>query len=415
MRAQGASAATLRYGVRRWLLLAGYLLLAWIAAVQQWSLVRPGDPYTHYNNYIIFRQAFAHLVHGQDLYVLYLPEHWDYFRYSPSFAAAFGAFAWMPDLPGLLLWNTLNASVLFLALATLAVRPFEDDRLTTAVGWFVAIEMMTALQNAQSNTLIAGLLILAFNALERKQLAAAALAVVVAAFIKPFALAAFSLFLFYDGKARSIGWAALWSAIIVALPLLAISPAQLIALYASWWRLLSMDFADSAGLSVMGWLASWFNLHPSKALVDVAGIALFCWPLALALKSPERSRDAVYRLLTLCNVLVWVVIFNHKAESSTYIIAMCGVAIWFFSQERSRLRLVLVTLAFLFTSLSPTDVFPRAVSASLFVPYTIKAVPCILIWAQMTFELVTGSYRSRSARPVSAPPLILAGTGRASG
>ena len=71
-------------------LLAGYLALAWIAAIQQWALRRPGDPYTHYNNYVIFRQAFFHLVRHQDLYVLYLAEHWDYFRYSPSFALAFG-------------------------------------------------------------------------------------------------------------------------------------------------------------------------------------------------------------------------------------------------------------------------------------------------------------------------------------
>jgi hypothetical protein len=130
--------------VRRPYLLSAYLLLAAIASVQQWSLVRPGDPYTHYNNYVIFRQSFLHLVHQQDLYVERLAEHWDYFRYSPSFALAFGAFAWMPDLAGLLLWNGLNAAVLYLAWITLPVR---SERIALAAGWFVAIEMMTALQN----------------------------------------------------------------------------------------------------------------------------------------------------------------------------------------------------------------------------------------------------------------------------
>ena len=267
--------------MRRWLLPAAYLLLAWIAAVQQWSLQRPGDPYTHYNNYIIFRQAFVHLVHGQDLYVQYLAEHWDYFRYSPSFAAAFGAFAWMPDLPGLLLWNTLNALVLLLALWTLPAlpAPARDDRIRLAVGWFVAIEMMTALQNAQSNVLIAGLLILAFNCLERRQNAIAALAIVVAAYIKPFALVGFSLFLFYPDKGTLALWSSLWIAMVGALPLLAVSPSQLIGLYGSWRRLLTSDFAQGTGLSIMGWLAAWFNMHPPKVLVDLAGIALFCWPL----------------------------------------------------------------------------------------------------------------------------------------
>jgi len=386
--------------VRRWLLPAVYLLLAWIAAVQQWSLQRPGDPYTHYNNYIIFRQAFAHLVRGQDLYVQYLTEHWDYFRYSPSFAFAFGAFAWLPDVAGLLLWNTLNAMVLLLSLWTLPTlpTPFSGDRVRLAVGWFVAVEMMTALQNAQSNVLIAGLLILAFNGAERRLYALATLALVVAAFIKPFALAGFSLFLFYPEKGRAALWALLWTAVVAALPLAVVSPARLSGLYASWWGLLSSDFAGATGLSLMGWLASWFNWRPPKVVVDLVGIALFCWPLAYV----ARYRDIRFRLLVLCNVLLWVVLFNHKAESSSYIIAICGVGLWYFPQAKTRLNLILVCLAFVFTCLSPTDVFPRSLSASFFEPFTIKVVPCILIWLKVTYELVTWNDRPRVAPRMAA-------------
>ena len=374
--------------MRRWLLLAGYLLLASIAAVQQWSLHRPEDPYTHYNNYIIFRQAYEHLVRGDDIYVQYLAEHWDYFRYSPSFAVAFGALAWMPDVAGLLLWNTLNAAVLFLAFWTLTTGAFRDERLRAAAGWFVAIEMMTALQNAQSNVLIAGLLILAFTALEHRRAAVATLLLVAAAFIKPFALVGFSLCFFSAQRKPMIQWSLTWTALIAALPLVVVTPTQLVELYASWWQLLSMDFGDSAGLSVMGWLASWFQLTPPTVVVDLAGAGLFCWPLALGVFDGERSRDAGYRLLMLANVLVWVVIFNHKAESSTYIIAMCGVALWLFAQQQTWSNVVLAALALIFTSLSPTDVFPRSLAATILDPYAIKAVPCILIWLKITGDLV---------------------------
>jgi hypothetical protein len=388
--------------VRRWLLLAGYLLLASIAAVQQWSLHRPEDPYTHYNNYIIFRQAYEHLVRGDDIYVQYLAEHWDYFRYSPSFAVAFGALAWMPDVAGLLLWNTLNAAVLFLAFWTLTSGAFRDERLWAAAGWFVAIEMMTALQNAQSNVLIAGLLILAFTALEQRRVAVATLLIVAAAFIKPFALVGFSLCFFSAPRKAVIQWSLMWTALIAALPLLAVTPTQLIGQYASWWQLLSMDFGDSAGLSVMGWLASWFQLTPPKMVVDLAGAGLFCWPLALGVFNGERSREAGYRLLMLANVLVWVVIFNHKAESSTYIIAMCGVAVWFFAQQQTWSNVVLAALALIFTSLSPTDVFPRSLAASILDPYAIKAVPCILIWLKITYDLVSGDFQPRLVPAISA-------------
>ena len=367
----------------RRLLLAGYLLLAWIAAIQQWSLKRPGDPYTHYNNYIIFRQSFVHLAGHQDLYTQYLAEHWDYFRYSPSFALAFGAFAWMPDLVGLVLWNTLNVAVLFLGWMAL---PLRDDRVRLAAAWFAAVEVMTALQNAQSNVLIAGLLLLAFSFLERRQLALAPLMIVAAAFIKLFGLVAFSLFLLYPEKKKFILFSALWGIVAGLLPLAVVSPAELVRLYESWWRLLSMDYAGPAGLSVMAWLQSWFHLNPPRApraIVTLIGIVLFCWPLTAA----GRYRDFNFRLLFLCNVLIWVVIFNYKAESSTYVIAICGVALWYFSRTRNWIDLALVSIAFIFTCLSPTDVFPSSLSAAFFVPYSIKAVPCILIWGKVIHEL----------------------------
>jgi hypothetical protein len=89
-----------------------------------------------------------------------------------------------------------------------------------------------------------------------------------------------------------------------------------------------------------------------------------------------------------------VVIFNHKAESSSYVIAMSGAALWFFSQAPSWTNRTLIALAFVFTTLSPTDVFPRWLSASFLVPYAVKAVPCILIGAKITYDTATMAERT---------------------
>jgi len=392
----------------RGLLLAGYLLLAWGTAVQQWSLIRPGDPYTHYNNYIIFRQSFVHLVRHLDIYTPYLLEQADYFRYSPSFALAFGAFAWIPDLPGVIVWNTLNAAVLFLGWMALPLpqyswgppsggRPKPDPTgptgydISVAAAWFAVIEVTTALQNAQSNVLIAGLLLLAFSFLERRRMALASLMIAIAAFTKLFGLVAFSLFLLYPEKKKFILYSALWGIVLGLLPLAVVPFAELVRLYESWWRLLSRDYAGSAGLSIMAWLKAWFHLDPPRTTVMLIGIALFCWPLLYV----RRYRDFNFRLLVLCNVLIWVVIFNHKAESSTYVIAMCGVALWFLSQRMSGLNLALASLAFIFTSLSPTDLFPRSLKATLLVPYAVKAMPCVLVWLKITYDLTFGRQEAR--------------------
>jgi len=376
--------------VRRWQwLLVVYVALAGVAAVQQWSLQRPGDPYTHYNNYVIYRQSFFHLIGSEDLYVLRLTEHWDYFRYSPSFALAFGVFAWLPDLAGLLLWDLLNATILFLAWATL---PLRDDRIALAAGWFVTVEMMTALQNAQSNVLIAGLLVLAFNLLERRRLVPATLAIAVAAFTKPFGLAAFGLGLLYPDRSRFVLWSIVWCVAIAVLPMPVVGPAQLARLYQSWGHLLVNDYT-ATGLSFMAWLQTWFHVAPSNLAVLIPAAALLASPIVFV----HRAGELGFRLLVLCDLLIWVVIFNHKAESSSYIIALCGAALWFFSVERTWPNTILMVAAFVFTTLSPTDVFPRRWSDTVFVPYAIKAVPCIFIWAKITADLLLRRYRPKAA------------------
>jgi hypothetical protein len=252
--------------------------------------------------------------------------------------------------------------------------------------------MLTALQNSQSNALIAGLLILAFALLERRRLATATLMIAAAASIKLFALAALSLCVLYPEKRRCFLYSVLWGAAIAILPLAVVTPRELVTLYADWWQLLLTDYAGSTGLSIMGWLESWFGLLPPKPLVASVGIALFCWPLGLVRRRPEP----VFRLLVLANLLIWVVIFNHKAESSTYVIAMCGVAVWLLSQQPSVANVVLAALALVFTSLSTTELFPRSLQAGTLVPYAVKAVPCILVWAKLTYDLISGTYKPRA-------------------
>lgn len=84
---------------------------------------------------------------------------------------------------------------------------------------------------------------------------------------------------------------------------------------------------------------------------------------------------------------MWVVIFNHKAESPTYIIAMTGIAIWFVMSEKNKLNLILFASALILTSISSTDIFPRYLRNEFIRPYTIKALSCILIWLKIIYDL----------------------------
>jgi len=340
-----------------------------------------GFRYTSYNNYVIFRQSFFHLLEGKDLYAWHLAEQWDLYKYSPAFALFFGALAWMPDWLGLTLWNGLNALVFLAAIRKLPLRNDAKNFLLL----FVFLELLTSIQNAQSNGLLAGLIIAAFNALERRKLALATLAVVGAAFIKVYGAVGFALFLFYPRKLRAAGWAALWTLFFAAVPLVVLSPGALLAQYQSWGAMMAADQASSYGISVMGWLHSWFGVGKSaEQVVLLAGLAAFCVPLLWW----KLFADLRFRLLFLAQLLLWIILFNHKAESPTYVIAVAGVGIWYWTGERTAWRTALLWTVFSLTCLSPTDLFPPFVKKQFFEPFVIKAVPCIAVWLVVLLELI---------------------------
>lgn len=340
-----------------------------------------GREYTHYNNYMIFKYSFHHLVQDKDLYIQHPEEHYDLFKYSPSFALIFGVFAALPDFIGILFWSLINALVLYFAMFSL---PNLTIKAKASMLLIVIIELMTSMQNTQSNALIAGLIILAFVMLERKKPFIAALFIVSTIFIKIFGVVAFALFIFYPKKGKLVLYSIFWSVLMLFLPLLVIDFSQLRFLYSSWLNLLINDHSVFEGISVIGWLKSCFNVDISKEFIVIIGAVLFLIPFIRV----RQYSNYLFRILTLSSVLIWIVIFNHRGESATYIIAMSGVAIWFFSQEIKSGNLILLILAFVFTSLTPTDIFPRTIRIYFIKEYALKAVPCIVVWLKILYELM---------------------------
>lgn len=339
--------------------------------------------YTHYNNFLIFRQSFFHLIQHKDLYIGYQNEYYDLYKYTPTFALLMVPFAYLPNIAGLILWNVLNAVVLFY---TFRKFPFTDKKKQLFAIGFILLEAITSLQISESNCLMAGLMIIAYVAMEKENVGIAAFLILLSVFIKPFGLVALSLFLFYPGKLKALGYSVLWGTLLFVLPLIAISLHELINVYGNWLNMIKNDHDISYGISVMSWLHSWFGID-AKYYALLTGIVLFALPLVRYKSFMYES----YRQLFLASILIWVVIFNHKAESPAFIIAISGVAIWF-SQATNKFDTVLIAIAFLFTILSPTDLYPKFIREQFFMPYSIKAVPCIIIWVKILYELLTTDF-----------------------
>jgi hypothetical protein len=349
----------------------------------------------HIGNFLIFKTSFSHLMNDQPLYAgnqQYNGTPIDFYKYSPAFSILFAPIAALPNVAGVVVWNLLNTLILFFAVKSL---PLTDNKKALVI-ILTLLELVISLQNCQSNALIAGLLIFSFTAFEKKNLLLASLCIVLSVYIKLFGVVAFLLFLFYPGKLKFILYSIMWSVILFFLPLVVVGYGQLMNMYHDWANLLKMDQSVSWGLSVMGIIKSWFNIDIPKTYVQLAGAALLCLPLINILKYNTR----LYRLLYLCCILIWIVIFNHKAESPTFIIALTGMAIWFAAEEATALNKALIIFALLLTSFATSDLVPHHIRVDVVAAYALKALPSLVLWLVILYRLLfkKGLWQAQVAR-----------------
>jgi len=336
-------------------------------------------------NYMIFATSFWNLVNGVDIYFP-VPRLWDYHKYSPSFSALFAPMAVMPVLLGAIMWNLLNTITFYLAVKSLKI----EQKARAFIFWFVIFDYITSLQNFQSNVLIAGLFIATLNFLDNEKPISAALMTVLSFSIKLFGAASGLLFVFYPNKKKFILYGILWTVIIAALPLLFVSPSWLMHLYQSWYKILNMDFyGGNYNYSIMMLI---HRVAPiPKLYIQITGLALLLLPLIVSYKQFSEYKN---RLIYMASMMIWVIIFNHKAESPTFIIAATGAAIWYVNCRKTILDKILIVGVFVFTTLSYTELMAMMLKKCCDMP-TVKVIPCVLVWFKIQFDLLSAKSRAR--------------------
>ncbi len=366
-----------------------YLLAALVVAIQHYAGGK-----SHYNNFVIFQQSFFHLMEGADLYTEYPSEYFDLFLYHPSFCILFVPFALLPTFFGLLFWQLFCAWLLYFAIGSLPI-PY---RAKLFFWWFVLAELVTSLHNQQTNPVITALGLLTYSALENNRVRQAALFPVLAFCIKAYGLVFALLFLFYPGKIRFIKYSLLWGLALTLLPLPVTGWEGLPDVYRDWYACLVRDHEVNYGYSVMGIAHLFFpSLHPADVgIIQVCGVALLGVTVLVQGRAGLRAGPAAASFPMLGYLLLWVILFNHAAESPTYIIAVAGVAVWYLCQPpgSARLTYIIMGLVLLFTQLSPTDLFPLSWRRQFFEPYLVKVVPCLLVWLVYQVQILRGTIRS---------------------
>ncbi len=231
--------------------------------------VQKGILVGHPGNFLLFRYTFHRLISGADIYNPPAGEMTG-FLYSPVFPLLFAPFAILPLALGLLLWNGVNA--LALAWGVKRLLPARAARVALVI---VFLDMLRSLQNSQSNALVAGLIVLAFVALERERYGAGAAAILVGTFTKIYPLGAGVLGLLRPRPGRFVAIFLALGLLFAALPLVVLSPAAFVAIYREWWSILQRDSGAWQGKSVMRFFSALFgSTVPSLPIHGGAALAL---------------------------------------------------------------------------------------------------------------------------------------------
>lgn len=348
-------------------------------------------PHRH-NNFLIFREVFWHTLQKVSLYAPYPQEYNDHNYYGPVFSLVIAPFALVPEALGLLLWLVVLALGMYYAVRKL---PLAEGR-QIFLYWFCAHELLTALQMQQFNIAIAAIIVGTFAAIERGREITAAFLIVLGTFVKLYGVVGLAFFFFVKRKPRFILALIGWSVVCFVAPMIISSPEYVIGQYIEWFgRLEAKNGANTFSLmqniSLLGMIRKTTGVAEySDLLVIIPGLVLFGLPYLRI----SQYRHLAFRYAILSSVLLFVVLFSTGSESSTYIIPFAGIALWYTTSpwKRSGWDIALLVVAFILSSLSPSDLFPRGLREAYVLPYALKALAPTLIWLRLSWELLTKDY-----------------------
>jgi len=359
-----------------------WVLLALVSAIKQYLR-------GNHNNYLIFKNVFYHTLEQKSLYATYPELYFDHNHYGPIFSLFIAPFAILPDAVGMVLWCVFNAVVLVYAISQIKL---ESSKINLIL-WICAHEFLTAILGQQFNPIMTSIIILSYVLIEKEKDFWSACLIILGTFIKLYGIVGLAFFFFSKNKLKFIGSLAIWSVVFFVLPMAISSPDFIINSYSEWFARLVEKNNENASLtsmqdiSIMGMFRKILDMpHLSNLLFLLPGILLFGLPyLRFSMFSDKK-----FQLLLLSSVLIFTVIFSSGSESPTYIIAFAGVAIWFVIQEeKTKWTWFLFIFAMILTSFSPSDLIPKFLRETYVKPYALKALPCIIIWFQIIYELLT--------------------------
>lgn len=344
------------------------------------------------NNYLIFKGVFFNTLDEKNLYLRYPELYSDMNHYGVFFSLLIAPFAIMPDWMGIALWNVANTAIFLYAIHKL---PFSNAK-KALFALFCLQEFITAAVSLQFNVALVGLLMLSATFIYERKEVQSATAIVVGIFVKLYGIVGLSQFFFIKNKVKFILSGIAIAILCLVIPMIYSSPQFVIQSYSDWATSLISKNNDNQilgnmqDISLMGFVRRILGDASISNLTFLAfGVPLFALPYIRI----KQYKNYAFQLMILASTLLFLVLFSSGSESPTYIIAVAGVMIWFTLQkEKTPFIIGLLVFVIILTCFSPSDLFPKFIKQNYIIKYSLKAVPCIIVWLRVIYELMTKDF-----------------------
>ena len=350
------------------------------------------------NNFLIYKYVFWHTIEQKDLYLYYPEEFADLNHYGPFFSIFIAPFAVVPEGLGIVMWHVFLAMLLYVAIRTSRFSKYE----ILFMLWYAAQDLITCLMMSQFNIAVAALILLSFTMVEQKKDHWATFFICVGTFVKLLGVVGLSFFFFSKRKKTFLVSLFVWSIVMFVAPMVISSPDYVVGQYESWYHALaSKNMTNTADVLTMNNISLLGLIRRPLIDYDYSDmwvIVPYLLIVATAYFRIGQWKHLAFRKMVLVQMLFMVILISTGTENSSYVIAYIGIPLWYASVpwKRSNWDLALLVFAFVFGSLSPTDLYPRALKTEVIRPYALRALPVVLIWIKLTWEMLRRDYNGNA-------------------
>lgn len=345
------------------------------------------------NNFRIFRGVFWHTLQCTSLYAEYPLEYYDVNHYGPFFSLVIAPFALMPIPLGLVFWCIALSLTLYFAITRSTFSSWQQ----MFVLWFCSETLLTSLFMQQFNIAIAAIIIASYALIEKERDFWAACLIVLGTFVKLYGIVGLAFFFFSRRKGKFVLSLLFWGVVLFVAPMIISSPDYVVSQYHEWFVCLveknGENLASEAqNISALGMVRRMLgNPEYSDLLILAPALVLFALPYLRF----KQWRNEGFRMTLLASVLLFTVLFSTGSESSSYIIALSGVCVWYFAApwQRGKADIWLLVFVFLLSSMGSSDLYPRAIKREYIQAYSLKALPCLIVWLKLCWEMMVKNYQ----------------------